>query len=484
MPTSTVATAAAGVSSHTVELSASSFSSTASAAVAQNFKLQALSTGNNTSSPSASLAVLFGSGAANPVATGLSFAANGKITFAPGQTFPGTGTITGITTTSPLTGSGTTGSVALGLKLSALETTLNPVYARLAAANNFTSSATFAGPITGNSGNTMYAIQGNTSSGYAIQGYATGTSGYGVNGYSTGNGGIGVYGNATGNANGAIYPIGVLGHVFSGTAVQGVLDEAGSGQAAVLGQANGHSAIYTAFQGYGLDAGVWGDVADSSVATGMAIAGTADNSYAGVFENNSASWPALFVHNSGTAGTGVTASAAVEKGATQKGSFTTMMVGGPGGTCGIGGSGDFTCTGQIKSLVATAGERTVETYSMQSPENWIEDFGSAELHSGSAVVTIDPAFAVIVSGVTDYRIFLTPNGDSKGLYVTNKTASSFEVRESGGGTASIGFDYRIVAKRRGFENQRLTDVTEKFNAEMKAAAGSLKSIGNAQLNKQ
>ena len=49
------------------------------------------------------------------------------------------------------------------------------------------------------------------------------------------------------------------------------------------------------------------------------------------------------------------------------------------------------------------------------------------------------------------------------------TAKSFEVRESGGGTASIAFDYRIVAKRRGFEAQRLTDVTEKFNSEMKAA---------------
>ena len=43
---------------------------------------------------------------------------DGLMTFAAGQTFPGTGagTITGITTTSPLTGSGTTGSVALGLE--------------------------------------------------------------------------------------------------------------------------------------------------------------------------------------------------------------------------------------------------------------------------------------------------------------------------------------------------------------------------------
>lgn len=46
------------------------------------------------------------------------------------------------------------------------------------------------------------------------------------------------------------------------------------------------------------------------------------------------------------------------------------------------------------------------------------------------------------------------------MYVTNETATSFEVREQGGGTSSIAFDYRIVAKRRGFENVRLEDKTK------------------------
>ena len=39
------------------------------------------------------------------------------------------------------------------------------------------------------------------------------------------------------------------------------------------------------------------------------------------------------------------------------------------------------------------------------------------------------------------------------------------MRESKGGTSSLSFDYRIVAKRRGYEKERLTDVTERFNAE-------------------
>jgi hypothetical protein len=84
------------------------------------------------------------------------------------------------------------------------------------------------------------------------------------------------------------------------------------------------------------------------------------------------------------------------------------------------------------------------------------------------LVTIDPDFAETVAADAGYHVFLTPNGDSKGLYVIRKTATSFEVRESGGGTSSLSFDYRIVGKRRGFEAQRLTDVTERFNAETRA----------------
>jgi hypothetical protein len=61
-----------------------------------------------------------------------------------------------------------------------------------------------------------------------------------------------------------------------------------------------------------------------------------------------------------------------------------------------------------------------------------------------------------------YRVFLTPGGECKGLYVSQKSATSFEVRELGFGTSNIAFDYRIMAKRNGFENVRLADVTKKY----------------------
>jgi hypothetical protein len=39
--------------------------------------------------------------------------------------------------------------------------------------------------------------------------------------------------------------------------------------------------------------------------------------------------------------------------------------------------------------------------------------------------------------------------------VANKTPTGFEVRELGGGSADVSFDYRIVAHRLGFEEARL-----------------------------
>jgi hypothetical protein len=74
------------------------------------------------------------------------------------------------------------------------------------------------------------------------------------------------------------------------------------------------------------------------------------------------------------------------------------------------------------------------------------DFGSANLVNGAATVQIDPGFANIV--LTDmYHVFLTPLGDSKGLYVSNRSSTSFEVREQQDGRSSLSFSYRTVAKR-------------------------------------
>jgi len=608
LPSTATATATKGANSQPDLMIASAFNSGSAAAVNQKFQLQAEPAGNNTATASGTLNLLFGSGTAVPAETGLSFNSKGLITFASGQTFPGAGTITGITTAagSGLTGGGTTGTlslkipaggitnamlatayaqlgaadtftspitfvagqtfpgtltavtaaspvtatttagkVSLGLNTTALETTLNAVYPQLGTGNIFTSyleayqtsgrgnAAVLGWGSNGSVGtfgdsDTGLGVQGESTSGFGVYAQVTtpaagsagvlGFTGSTFSGSYTSEAGIadaGVWADisagsgvpvalfataddAYGEAvvtNGGDYPslyvdnsggtavqaqaaigYGVSGVSFSGTGVYGSTSGGGDGvegiagnlvpqQAGVHGVGNTTSATY---DGSIIYSGVWGDTGTSSTtvapAWAIGVLGTADDSHAGVFLNNSSGWSTLYVSNASTGGTGLSA--------TVPGLFSTLQAATRTGTCGIGGNGDLTCTGQVKTLATTGGSRTVETYAMQSPENWMEDFGSGALHSGVAVVNIDPAFAETVSETADYHVFLTPNGDSKGLYVTQKTASSFEVRESGNGTSSLSFDYRIVAKRRGYESQRLTDVTERFNAERKAPSMS------------
>jgi hypothetical protein len=395
---------------------------------------------------------------------------DGLVTFDAGQTFPGTGTITKVTATSPLTGGGTSGAVTVGLSTSALETTLDGVYAGLATNDTFALQSTFS--------QGLIADQ-SLGSGYAAVS-AHGTSGsMGV--YGGSDTGFGVVGTTSTVSTGFAGVFGTAGSTFSSEYKDLVTSYAagvwadtsnitGSIPAAVIGTADdafGAVLQDNSLNDFALYAGNDGGSAgefNAGGTKGIGVTAYANNDYAGYFENDSSSSSTLYVANRSGGGLGAAA-----KGA--PGLFDTLMATSATGTCGIGG-GSMSCTGPLKSLASAAGgQRTVETYAMQSPENWMEDFGSGAMQRGVGVVQIDPAFAETVTGDASYHVFLTQRGDSKGpLYVTNVTASSFEVREANGGTSSIGFDYRIVGKRRGYETKRLTDVTDAFHRQLEAGA--------------
>jgi len=121
-------------------------------------------------------------------------------------------------------------------------------------------------------------------------------------------------------------------------------------------------------------------------------------------------------------------------------------------------SGNLTVAGSKSARVKLQDGREVALYAVESPENWFEDFGTAQLHGGATKVSLAPGFLQTVDTAADYHVFITPDGDCRGLYVASKTPAGFEVRELGGGNTSIAFDYRIVAHRRGFKNVRLQEV--------------------------
>jgi hypothetical protein len=115
LPATGTATAGGGKNSQPLNLAASAYNSGTATAVNQTFSWLAEPAGNNTASASGTLNLLFGVGTSTPTETGLHVGSGGLFTFAAGQTFPGTGTITGVTAGTGLAGGGTTGNVPLSM---------------------------------------------------------------------------------------------------------------------------------------------------------------------------------------------------------------------------------------------------------------------------------------------------------------------------------------------------------------------------------
>jgi hypothetical protein len=125
-------------------------------------------------------------------------------------------------------------------------------------------------------------------------------------------------------------------------------------------------------------------------------------------------------------------------------------------------TGRIHTAGSCSSGCATsqsAGEKRVRLFTPQESLPTVEDFGQAQLVGGRTYVRIDPAFANIMEKSAAYLVFITPKGDNRGLYVTNESATGFEVRESQGGRSTLAFDYRIVARPFGEHPVRLQMIT-------------------------
>ena len=115
--------------------------------------------------------------------------------------------------------------------------------------------------------------------------------------------------------------------------------------------------------------------------------------------------------------------------------------------------GDLQVTGTKAAVVPFPDGTHRALYCMESPELWFEDFGAAKLVRGRAIVNLDADFVKVIKRA-DYKVFLTPEGDCRGLYVRRKSAASFQVRELMGGKSSIAFSYRIVGRRKDIKGHR------------------------------
>jgi len=116
---------------------------------------------------------------------------------------------------------------------------------------------------------------------------------------------------------------------------------------------------------------------------------------------------------------------------------------------GLGGSGS-------KSCIVKTSQGPTYMYCQESPENWFEDFGEGQLIDGRCHIELDPLFLETVSIDDQHpmKVFVELGDECNGVYVRRRT-TGFEVIELHNGSSDASFCYRIVAKRKGFEDKRL-----------------------------
>ncbi|MGI8688696.1 MAG: hypothetical protein ACR2M3_08960 [Thermomicrobiales bacterium] len=249
------------------------------------------------------------------------------------------------------------------------------------------------GDTSGNDTGFPVGVRGSVSNtGFGVHGNA----GNGTGVYGTATGGFGVYGVSTSN-------YGVVGQSTSGVGVSGA-------STSVIGVRGQSDRFHGVFGVAGDQPGAAGLLGYSNTANGVAFGSvvTAPATLAGYFNGE--------VH---VVGPFIVDDPANKHGAIDHSDGTTRLV-----------------------------------YSMESPESWIEDFGTGTLSNGKASIALDPGFAGVVH-TDDYHVFLTEHDTHYHLNVMNRQATGFTVTADAEGAALKGkkaadlsgtFSYRIVAK--------------------------------------
>ena len=106
-------------------------------------------------------------------------------------------------------------------------------------------------------------------------------------------------------------------------------------------------------------------------------------------------------------------------------------------------------TGSNSTMVNDANGNKRVLFSPEAPEILFEDYGTGQLSNGQSTIQIDPLFSSIihVSNEHPLKVFIQLEGDCNGVYVTNKSADGFTVKELNSGRSNVPFSWHIVANR-------------------------------------
>jgi len=131
--------------------------------------------------------------------------------------------------------------------------------------------------------------------------------------------------------------------------------------------------------------------------------------------------------------------------------------------------------GLVSTLVRDTNEKDRVMVAPEAPEALFQDYGAGTLVNGHAKIEIDPILSknIRVDSTHPLKVFIQLEGDCNGVYVYNKTQTSFEVKELQNGNSNVAFTYQIVGVRadeeRGghvskFSEMRFKPLTKEFRA--------------------
>jgi hypothetical protein len=123
--------------------------------------------------------------------------------------------------------------------------------------------------------------------------------------------------------------------------------------------------------------------------------------------------------------------------------------------------------GTVNTVMATSKGR-VSLICPESPEAWIEDYGSGEIAAGTCHVDLDLTFleCTTVDDGNPLKVFVQLTAPLEQQYYIKKGLKGFDVVVVGAGaaTAHATFDYKVVGKWKGYENSRFEEALGPLDA--------------------
>ncbi len=119
--------------------------------------------------------------------------------------------------------------------------------------------------------------------------------------------------------------------------------------------------------------------------------------------------------------------------------------------------------GIVSSVMETRqGRRAL--VSPESPEAWIDDYGSGEIVNGRCHVELDPLYldCVTINEAHPMKVFVQLTSPMTNQFYVEKGTTGFDVIVTGEGAESVHatFDWRVVAKWKGYEELRFENYEE------------------------